>query len=45
MKRVHEAMENKVPEVARGILDIFIAHQVSPEHLDRARKERARLDK
>lgn len=43
MKRVRDAMENNIPDVARGILDIFIAHQVSPEHLERARKERARL--
>jgi hypothetical protein len=41
--RVREALENNLPEVARGILDIFIAHQVSVEHLERARKERARL--
>jgi hypothetical protein len=45
MKRVREAVENQIPEVARGILDIFIAYQVSPEHLERARKERARLGK
>ena len=43
MNRVRGAMENKVPDVARGILDIFIAHQVSPEYLERARKERSRL--
>jgi hypothetical protein len=45
MRRVREAMENKIPEVARGILDIFIAHQVSTEQLERARKERALLGK
>lgn len=44
MERVRQAMENNIPGVARGILDIFIAHQVSPEHLERARKERARLE-
>jgi hypothetical protein len=45
MKRVREALENGIPEVARGILEIFIAYQVSPEHLERAREERARLGK
>jgi hypothetical protein len=43
MKRVGQALDNQLPEVARGVLDIFIAHQTSPEHLERARKERARL--
>ena len=43
MKRVGEALDNKMPDVARGILDIFIAHQVSPEHLERARRERDQL--
>jgi len=45
MKRVRAALENNAPEVARGVLDIFIAHQVSPKHLERARKERAQLAK
>ena len=45
MKRVRAAVENRIPEVARGVLDIFITHEVSPEHLERARAERARLDK
>lgn len=43
MKRVREALDNKMPDVARGVLDIFITHQVSPEHLEQARKERGRL--
>ena len=43
MKRVRAALENNAREVARGVLDIFIAHQVSPGHLERARKERVRL--
>jgi hypothetical protein len=43
MKRVREALDNDMPDIARGILDIFIAHQIAPEYLERARKERARL--
>ncbi|MGH7604118.1 MAG: hypothetical protein ACRENK_09000 [Gemmatimonadaceae bacterium] len=45
MNRVRQALDNKTPDVAKGILDIFIAHQISPEYLERARKERARLSK
>jgi hypothetical protein len=43
MNRVRAALDSNAPEVARGVLDIFIAYQVSPVHLERAKKERARL--
>ena len=43
MKRVREALADGAPDVARGVLDIFISYQVSPEHLERAKKERAQL--
>lgn len=45
MERAHRAMQAGIPEVARGVLDIFIAYQTSLEHLERARKERAQLSK
>jgi hypothetical protein len=43
MRRVREAISAGSLPIAIGVLDIFLACQVSPHHLDLARSERMRL--
>lgn len=45
MRRVHEATQAGLARIAIGILDIFIAYQQSPRHLELAKEARARLAK